>query len=150
MVFPPNLWVGVSVENQTSADSRIPDLLAVPAAVRFLSCEPLLGPVSLAQNLFPDQCRDGYGCRLTEETDRRECACGACTDRRLVSPIGWVIVGGESGPAARVMNPNWVRGLRDECIDARVPFFFKQWGGRTPKHHGRSLDGRIWDQMPTT
>ncbi|MGK8559553.1 DUF5131 family protein [Nocardia gipuzkoensis] len=130
---------------------RIPDLLAVPAAVRFLSCEPLLGSVSLSWHLFPYGCPDGCGCRRPDYADRCECACGgACADWRPVSPIGWVIVGGESGPAARAMNPDWVRDLRDECVDADVPFFFKQWGGRTPKHHGRNLDGRTWNQMPTT
>jgi protein gp37 len=97
----PNLWLGVSVENQASADERIPLLLQTPAAVRFVSCEPLLGPVDL---------RDGLGLM------------GAMGD------LDWVIAGGESGPGARPMHPDWARGLRDQCAAAGVPFFFKQWG----------------------
>lgn len=111
--WPPNVWMGVSVE---SADvvTRIDHLRTVPAATRFLSCEPLLGPVS-------DLDLDG---------------------------IDWVIVGGESGPNARPMDPGWAQDIRDQCIGAGVPFFFKQWGGRTPKHNGRVLDGRTWDDKP--
>jgi len=109
-VWPlPNVWVGVSVENQQWADARIPYLLRTPAAVRFLSCEPLLGKV----DLLAGQGRDGH---LT----------GAG-----VSPgagIGWVIAGGESGPGARLMDPAWARLLRDQCASAGVPFFFKQAG----------------------
>ncbi|MER7167848.1 phage Gp37/Gp68 family protein [Micromonospora sp. NPDC000207] len=111
--WPANLWVGVSVEDGETVD-RIDDLRAVPAVVRFLSCEPLLGPL-------PDLALDG---------------------------IGWVIAGGESGANARPMDPAWVENLRDQCISAGVPFFFKQWGGRTPKAGGRELDGRTWDGMP--
>ncbi len=111
--WPPNLWMGVSVEN-SDALFRVGDLRAVPAAVRFLSCEPLLGPL-VGLDL------DG---------------------------IGWVIAGGESGPTRRPLNPDWVTGIRDCCLGARVPFFFKQWGGKTPKAGGRELDGRYWDQMP--
>lgn len=96
----PNVWCGVSVENQQWADIRIPALLDTPAAVRFLSCEPLLGPVDLSGGMAYDPL-DG---------------------------IGWVIVGGESGPGARPMHPNWARSLRDQCQDARVPFLFKQRG----------------------
>lgn len=90
-----NVWIGTSVENQETADERIPKLLACPAAVRFLSIEPLLGPVDLSP----------------------------WTDF-----IDWVIVGGESGPKARPMHPDWARSIRDECRAAKVPFFFKQWG----------------------
>jgi protein gp37 len=113
--WPPNLWMGVSVEAE-SALYRIDDLRAVPAAVRFLSCEPLLGPLA-------DLNLDG---------------------------IGWVIAGGESGPSYRPMELNWARGVRDQCVDQQVPFFFKQWGGRTPKALGRELDGRLWDEMPVS
>jgi protein gp37 len=121
LVALPNVWLGTSVENQKWADIRIPQLLRTPAAVRFLSCEPLLGPVNLAIHL------DGAH-----------------------PPIGlhWVIVGGESGPGARVMNPEWARSVRDQCRCRRIPLFFKQWGGRTPKAGGRELDGRTWDEMP--
>ena len=115
LVWPGNVWMGVSVENQYWADRRVPALLKVPAAVRFLSVEPLLKPVGLSDYL---------------------------------EHLDWVIAGGESGPRARPIDPNWVRKLRDECIAAGVAFFFKQWGGRTSKAGGRVLDGRIWDEMP--
>ena len=110
---PSHVWAGVSVENQYWADLRIPVLGEVPAPVRFLSCEPLLKPITL---------------------DLRG--------------IHWVIVGGESGPRARPIDISWVRDIRDQCIAAGVPFFFKQWGGRTSKAGGRVLDGQIWDQRP--
>lgn len=111
--FPSNAWIGVSVE---SADhlTRIDDLRAVPAAVRFLSCEPLIGPLG----------------------------------RLDLTGIHWVIAGGESGPRHRPMDPAWVEEIRDACEAAGVPFFFKQWGGRTPKAGGRTLDGRTYDEMP--
>ena len=113
--WPPNVWVGVSVENQRWADARIPALLTVPVSVRFISAEPLLKPVVLAPYL----------------------------DR-----LQWVIVGGESGPKARPMDAAWARSIRDECAQAGVAFFFKQWGGLTPKSRGRQLDGRTYDQFP--
>jgi protein gp37 len=111
--WPANLWMGVSVEDSSQL-GRVDDLRAVPAAVRFLSCEPLLGPLT-----------------------------GLDLDG-----IGWVITGGESGPDARPVHSRWVRDIRDECQRAAVPFFHKQWGGRTPKTGGRELDGRVWDEMP--
>lgn len=103
---PPNVWLGTSVENQEQADKRIPKLLQVPAKVHFLSMEPLLGPVDLTQSVK------------------------LATDNYEVPD--WVIVGGESGPGARPMHPNWVRSLRKQCAAAAVPFFFKQWGDWTP------------------
>jgi protein gp37 len=107
----PNVWLGVSVEDQRRADERIPALLDTPAAVRFLSCEPLLGPVDLE-------------------------VAAVCGDRRCTCPplhgLGWVIVGGESGPGARPMHPAWARTIRDQCQTAGVPFFFKQWGEYVP------------------
>lgn len=112
--WPANLWVGVSVEDATVTD-RIDELRQVPAAVRFLSCEPLLGSLP----------------------------------RLELDGIGWVIAGGESGPGARPPEPDWVCDIRDACQQQRVPFFFKQWGGRTPKAGGRELDGRVWNEMPT-
>lgn len=111
----PNVWLGTSVENQRWAKVRIPKLLATPAAVRFLSCEPLLGPLDL---------------------------------REWLPWLDWVIVGGESGPGHRPMDVNWAVTLRDQCVRASVPFFFKQVGGRTPKAGGRLLDGRTWDEFP--
>jgi protein gp37 len=113
--WPDNLWLGVSVEN-AAFTHRVDELRQIPAAVRFLSCEPLLGPLA-GINL------DG---------------------------IGWVIAGGESGAHYRPMEVSWARGIRNTCLDADVPFFFKQWGGRTPKMRGRELDGRTWDQYPAS
>ena len=128
--WPANVWAGTSVENQVWARKRIPQLLEVPAAVRFLSCEPLLKAVDLR----------GWLHELSENDTTEESEVG----------IDWVIVGGESGPSARPMRPEWAAALRDQCVEAGVPFFFKQWGGRTPKSGGRELDGRTWDQMPSS
>jgi protein gp37 len=111
----PNCWLGVSVEDQATADARVPHLLLTPAAVRFISAEPLLGPVDL---------RGIYTRCPTHDFPSGFCV-GPCSDRRH---IDWVIVGGESGPGARPMHPDWARSLRDQCATARVPFFFKQWG----------------------
>jgi protein gp37 len=111
--WPANVWMGVSVE---SADYtyRIDHLSAVPAAVRFLSVEPLLGPIETLS----------------------------------LNDIDWVIVGGESGPHARPVDPTWVRSIRNDCVLAGVPFFFKQWGGTRKSITGRLLDGRTWDELP--
>lgn len=146
----PNVWLGCTVVNQAEADRDIPKLLAVPAAVRFLSMEPLLGPVDLGSPvraaLFAGKIAPGGG--------------------DGTKPLAWVIVGGESGPGARPMHPDWARSLRDQCVAAGVAFFHKQngehaWVERvegdpatlTPyrigkKAAGRFLDGRTWDQMP--
>lgn len=128
----PNVWLGTSVENQRYADLRIPHLLATPAAVRFLSVEPLLGPVSLRDEWL----RPNHASIASEPSVRSR------------DIVGWCIVGGESGIGARPVEADWVRTLRDECVTAAVPFFFKQWGGRTPKANGRELDGRVWDEYP--
>jgi protein gp37 len=122
----PNVWLGTSVEDQKRADERIPKLLDARAQVRFLSCEPLLGPVDL--HLFQ---RAG-----SHELPRQEL-------------LHWVIVGGESGPERRRFDADWARSLRDQCLNARVAYFFKQHGGRTPKAGGRLLDGRTWDEFPS-
>jgi protein gp37 len=111
--WPGNLWMGVSVEGGRYT-FRVDHLREVPASIRFLSCEPLLGPLP---NLD-------------------------------LTGIGWVIAGGESGTEARQLLLSWVSDLRDQCRVANVPFFFKQWGGRTPKAGGRELEGRTWDEMP--
>lgn len=141
----PNLMLGVSAENQRTADERIPILLDTPAAVRFVSCEPLLGPVLLSE---------------------------------YTHGLDWVIAGGESGPKAMPVHPDWIRELRDECNSRDVPFFFKQWGEWAPraecdlsgvndrtrvvimnpgghvmlrvgkKAAGRQIDGRTWEQFP--
>lgn len=111
--WPDNLWMGVSVEDAKQL-RRVDQLRQVPAAIRFLSCEPLLGPL--------------------DELD--------------LTGIGWVITGGESGPRARPLEADWLRGIRDNCVANGVSFFHKQWGGRTPKTHGRALDGTVWSEMP--
>ena len=111
--WPQNVWLGVTIENNDYV-GRADDLRTVGAAVRFLSLEPLLGPL-------PDLELDG---------------------------IGWVIVGGESGPGARVMKGEWAVEIRDKCITEGVPFFFKQWGGVNKKKAGRILQGRTWDEYP--
>jgi protein gp37 len=108
-----NIWMGVSVENE-KYQFRIDDLRQSGAAIKFLSLEPLLGPLP----------------------------------KLNLSGIDWVIVGGESGPGARPMNKDWVRSIRDQCSEAGVSFFFKQWGGVNKKKAGRSLDGRKYDGMP--
>lgn len=168
----PNVWFGATITSQAEADRDIPKLLALDARVRFLSMEPLLGPVSF-EGLFanPHDMRDGTN---------------------LLEALGWVIAGGESGPGARPMHPEWARGLRDQCAAAGVPFLFKQWGEWVPrgpesmgyplvegvprirltdlgengsdlgaegdnhawmqragkKAAGRLLDGRTWDEAP--
>ena len=111
--WPPHVWMGVSVE-RNDWSFRIDHLRQTGAAVKFLSCEPLLGALP--------------GLDL--------------------AGIDWVIVGGESGPGARPMRPEWVMDVRDQCRNAHVPFFFKQWGGFNKKKAGRILDGRTWDGMP--
>ncbi len=170
----PNVWLGVSAEDQTRLDERAPHLLNTPAAVRFLSLEPLLGPVDLTRVAFPgdDICMQGF-----------------YPANALERGLDWVIVGGESGPGAWPMHPDWVRSVRDQCVAAGVPFLFKQWGEGVPHqnwpagtkptvyemgafdetgrfHHGvwkggltnmarvgkkragRELDGCTWDEYP--
>jgi protein gp37 len=110
---PANVWLGTSIENDRWV-SRADHLRETRPAIRFLSCEPLLGPLPSLD----------------------------------LAGIDWVIVGGESGIGHRPIHPDWVRDLRDRSVAAGVPFFFKQWGGRTPKAGGRELDGRTWDEYP--
>lgn len=147
--WPNNVWLGTTVETQRWAEKRLPQLLQHPAAVLFLSCEPLLGPVDLSPWLSPGKCPHS---------------------------VDWVIVGGESGHGARAMNPQWARSLRDQCAAHGVAYHFKQWGNWRPsseatersqirlfhdpvvgqihminvgkKHAGRTLDGREWDELP--
>jgi protein gp37 len=125
----PNVWLGVSVEDQARADERVPDLLATPAAVRWLSCEPLLGPVDLEQWLICPNARDGL--LMDPSTGQYEC-CAGCDWTGLIGGLDWVVAGGESGAGARPMHPDWARSLRDQCTAAGVPFLFKQWGGYRP------------------
>lgn len=144
----PNVWLGVTAENQEQADKRIPLLLGVPVAVRFVSYEPALGPLDIKKTIKKwkfDQFNLGNTKAIGEKT------------------IDWVICGGESGPNARPMHPDWARSVRDQCQAADVPFFFKQWGEYRPqtdsrgktiyfkvgkKKAGRALDGREWNEYP--
>lgn len=112
--WPKNVWMGVTVESNEYVH-RLDLLREVPAAIRFVSFEPLLSEIA--------------------NVDLRE--------------ISWAIVGGESGPGARVMRPEWATSLRDQCLQANVAFFFKQWGGFRKKQAGRKLEGKLWNQMPT-
>jgi protein gp37 len=175
LIPPENVWLGVTAENQEQADKRIPVLLKIPARVRFVSVEPMLGPVDL---------------KLASQDDQARCV--GSVGNGIQYKLDWVIVGGESGPKARPMHPDWVRALRDQCQKADVPFFFKQWGewiaddysfvwlsGRAPKmvsvhkdtgevfdyaypyncaemmrvgtkRAGRLLDGQEWSEDPYT
>lgn len=117
-----NVWLGVSAGFQNAANERIPPLLRVPATVHFLSLEPLIGPIDLQAAVAPVPLEH------------------ACID--------WAIVGGESGPRHRPMDLGWARALRDRCVEAKIPLFFKQVGGRTHSAGGRILDGRTWDEFP--
>ena len=157
----PNVWLGATVVNQQEADRDTPKLLATPAALRFLSCEPLLGRVDLEEvpvGMF-GPLRPYGGCSVRNPR------------------INWVIVGGESGPGARPMHPEWARSIRDQCINAQVPFHFKQWGEWAPnclcgtrdahrttrrpepgkmgvmfrcgrRRAGRELDRKVWAEFP--
>jgi protein gp37 len=164
----PGVWLGTTTESQATADKRIPALLGTPAAVRFLSYEPLLGEISLGRGLYSEHDLAGM-------------------DEQYLAPIGgnstakidWVIAGGESGPEARPMHPQWAMSIRDQCEEAGTPYFFKQWGEwcpsfagdgwpeeayRRPHHYfddppfktwrvGRAaagclLDGREWKEFP--
>lgn len=148
LVWPlPNVWLGVSVEDQRSAEQRIPDLLETPAKVRFLSCEPLLSPVYLDE--IPQVLLS------VTSTNRK--------DSYLVGKgkLDWVIAGGESGPKARAMHPDWVKSIRDCCVAGDIPFFFKQWGEWAQTYYNflvvdkfgkkkasRLLDGMEWNEFP--
>ncbi len=140
----PNVWLGVTAENQQAADERIPLLLQTPAAVRFVSVEPMLGPVDLRRIpgfYFPGcTTHDALNGRLIHHDDGDK----ATPDEKL----DWVIVGGETGPNARPCHPDWVRSLRDQAVVAGVPFFLKQMhiGGKLVKMP--ELDGRRWDELP--
>jgi protein gp37 len=128
----PNVWLGTSVEDQSAADGRIPRLLRTPAAVRFISAEPLLGPVDLAPWLAQGPVV-GARAEVTTRTLRALQEVARAAHRYMGHPkLDWVIAGGESGPGARPMHPAWPRALRDACLVAGVPFFFKQWGEYAP------------------
>lgn len=156
-----NVWIGTSVENQQTADERISRLLQVPSVVRFLSCEPLLGPLNLSAWLQED-CPDceGYGGgRSPNWHDDGAWICSRCEGSGQIpnecSGIEWVITGGESGPGARPMHPDWPRSLRRQCKDAGVPFHFKQHGewanyrdvGGNGWHSTHKVDGKQYGQI---
>lgn len=177
--WPANAWAGTTVENQEWADQRIPHLLKVPAPVRFLSAEPLLGEIDLSGWLWKSGCEPHCGARCTKDMDCPMEPSGA---------IHWVIAGGESGPYARPSDSTWIREIANQCKSADVPFLFKQWGEWMPSSQmtelqknylverfhgnppmvgqdqfeqdghlyrigktaaGRTLDGREWDEIPT-
>lgn len=170
----PNVWLGATIANQEEADRDIPKLLAVPAAKRFLSMEPLLGPVDLTKLMNPGPLhqRGSFINALRGGTFGEVLATGERVriTHGPLEHIDWVIVGGESGQHARPMHPYWARSLREQCQAAGVPFFFKQWGEHAPnwlnddagqkiegsewidrmgkKVAGRLLDGREWNGVP--
>lgn len=133
-----NVWLGATVVSQEEFDRDVPKLMRIPAARRFLSLEPMLGPVDLGlqcENWSDDIVMD-------PETGAREC-CKACDYTGIGNAIDWVICGGESGPNARPMHPGWVRSLRDQCAAAGVPFLFKQWGEWTPGENVERQRGTV-------
>jgi protein gp37 len=149
----PNVWLGVTAENQSAADERIPHLLRTPAAVRFISCEPMLEALNLGEALDPcaPDCR-----REMVGTYPNRGHWHVPLDKQM---LHWIICGGESGPGARPMNPKWARSLRDQANLADVPFFFKQWGsalsgelgkgsGISGRRGGDVLDGERWHEWP--
>ena len=133
--FPPNVWVGTTVEDRRRADARVPHLLAIPAAVRFLSCEPLLGALDLSQWLggYVLRTNDGRWLRNTHPD-------AATTGGTWLRGIEWVIGGGESGHGARPTHLGWARSLLNQCAEAGVPFFWKQWGEWAPGNDGPGGD----------
>jgi len=145
-VLLKNVWLGVTAEHQAAADERIPHLLRTPAAVRFVSCEPMIGPVSFSDYALKVNGRYPFA-NLQEKYRTKHINC-----------LDWIICGGESGPGARPMNPEWARSLRDQCQAAGVPYFFKQWGAfcavkcydfdEEQRTGGDSLDGRKWHGWP--
>lgn len=125
----PNVWLAATICNQDEADRDIPKLLQTPAAVRFLSMEPLLGPVNIEHWLSEMRCPDGF-------------------IRYAGEALDWIIVGGESNTGARPMHPDWVRSLRDQCAAAGVPFLFKQWGEWLPEDQPESGRFVVSDERP--
>lgn len=181
-----NVWLGVSCENQARADERIPILLQIPAAVRWVSIEPMLGAVDISPWDRCDQCgrlRNTFDPYNDLGKPWTHWAChehynpdGGCDGTYEENAIDWVVLGGETGPGARPMHPDWVRSVRDQCVEAGVPFYFKQWGEWAltteeepfmecwttavgdkldtimarcgKKRSGHLLDGREWREMP--
>lgn len=171
-----NIWLGVTAENQAQADKRIPILLQIPAAVRFVSIEPMLGPVDLSKILL-QKSDGGVNGNKPDITMNALLGWNGGANRPERTSLNWVILGGESGPGARPLHPDWARGVRDQCVEAGTPFFFKQWGewiqSKEPmdvrnkktgsfetlpaeqcfvkvgkKAAGRILGGLTWEQFP--
>lgn len=130
--WPDNVWIGTTVEDQQRADERIPILLDIPARVRFLSCEPLIGPVNLTAWIDRVEVRNGYKTIAVH----------------YVSQLNWIIVGGESGRTHRPLDLDHARRVRDHALLAEIPLFFKQVGGPTPKAGGHLLDGVAYQEFP--
>lgn len=159
----PNVWLGVSAERQQEADKRVPDLMETPAAVRFVSAEPLLGPIDFERILFKrniyqsgashyvDVLRGGFwspwgpGYRPSQDGEPKLHFTNHSDIKDRL--IDWIIVGGESGPTARPMHPDWARAIRDQCASAGVPFFFKQWGAWSA-FYDRDHDDPDWRRVP--
>lgn len=141
--FPDNVEVGTTAETQGWLEERLMELLGIPAAVRFFSIEPMLGEMNLRRVRHKYELGEVYVDALT----------GATTEPIMAAPkrgVQWVIAGGESGPGHRPPNPLWLSSVRDQCEQAGVPFFFKQWGGLRPKTHGAVLDGHQYKQFPVS
>lgn len=136
---PKNIWLGVSCENQATADERIPLLLQTPAAIRWVSAEPLLAPLDIEHYL-------AMTCRKWDTDPPNPIGCDGekCPGRRL----DWIVAGSESGPGARFAELDWFRSLRDQCVEARVPYFLKQFAERGKKIPLPMLDGKQWAQYP--
>jgi len=138
-VLSKKFWVGTSIEDKITADDRIQHILDIPAQVRILSVEPMLGPINLELDLFTTG---------RDQVDKK-------LDTHMKHFVNWIICGGESGPGARPMKAEWARSIRDQCRDVNIPFFFKQWGEHNSqgvrvgkKAAGRELDGKIYDEYP--
>lgn len=149
--WPSHIWMGTSVEDQETANYRIPFLIDLPAPIRWLSMEPLLDPVDLVTR--GQHQPDGENCAVCGGIDHQAFECMNRYD--WLSRLSWIIVGGESGHGARPMNPVWARALRDQCQETGIAFHFKQWGAWSSdgvklgkKQSGRILDGRTWDEFP--
>lgn len=152
MMPMPNVWLGATIVNQAEADRDIPKLLAVPAEKRFLSMEPLLGPINIRDRIYRFHCGDcDHDFNCVDETVRPRLECPVCGNDQVEdnqADVDWVIVGGESGHNARPMHPDWARSLRDQCQSAGVPFMVKQWGEWREALEGEEFD--TWLQWKKT
>lgn len=146
-VWPlPNVWLGISAENQATFDDRVMHLLKTPAAIRWVSMEPLLGPIDMTSAYL--NCQNLQDAMMDPETGAYEC-CGNCDHTGIGDKMGidWVVAGGESGHGARPMHPAWVRSIRDQCAAAGVPFLLKQWGEWHTKAYNLSTGEAVFRQF---